>query len=69
MNLAYVQRAYTKFIRLSSIVHANSNSDSMDLLGQINNIKGGTRTYGVLQPTGITMMRKVIRKINICMYI
>jgi len=52
-NLAYTQTAYTTFIRLQALVHANSNSDEMYLVGQIYNTLGSTYTYKVLQPTGI----------------
>ena len=56
-NLAYTQTAYTKFIRLSALVHANSGSEEIYLTGNINNSLGSTYTYRVLQPSGITIMR------------
>ena len=56
-NLAYSQTAYTKFIRISALVHANSNSDEIYLVGNINNSLGNLYTYKVLQPTGIKIMR------------
>ena len=49
----YVMIAYTTFIRLQSLVHANSHSDEIFLVGQIYNTLGSTYTYKVLQPTGI----------------
>ena len=57
MNLAYSQTAYATFICLEALVHANSNSDEIFLVGQIYNTLGNTYTYKLLQPTGIKIMR------------